>query len=86
MMFDGGTLLINSEVPYNGKILISIVDKDIGKALDGFDIDSCDSLQGIKLWKTVSWKGRTDISELKGREVRLHIKLFNSKIYAIRFA
>jgi hypothetical protein len=85
MMFDGGKLEINSEVPYNGRICISIVDKDTGKALEGFDIDICDPLSGNEPWKTVSWKGRKDLSAIIDRPVRLHFKLFNSELYSIRF-
>ena len=33
----------------------------------------------------VSWKGQSDVSALAGREVRLHIKLRNSKLYAFQF-
>jgi len=85
LVFEGSILQINTTVPYAGRLSVGIVDKETGMFLKGFDVDSCDSLVGNDIWRTVSWRGKEDLSEIKGKPVRLHLKFFKSDLYGLRF-
>ena len=49
--------------------------------------------RATRFWRTtgnnvafpVSWKGSQDVSSLAGKDVKLHFKLRNCKLYAFQF-
>lgn len=53
--------------------------------ISGFGFDDCDSLTSGGLDQVVSWKGRSDLSELVGRPIKLRFYFKNASLYAFQF-
>ena len=82
--FGGSKLELNLDTSAGGEALVEIQDPR-GRPLPGFALEDADPMNGNHVAFPVSWKGRRDLSSLAGREVRLHIRLRNSKLYAFQF-
>ena len=68
------------------KVLPEQVTQDAdGNPIEGFSLDDSDPLSGNNVASPVSWKGSQEVSSLAGRELRLHFKLRNCKLYALQF-
>ena len=52
-------------------------------AADGYDLVV--TFSGDELWTNCRWKGKDDLSALKGKYLELAIKLRSAKIFAYRF-
>ena len=52
------------------------------KAFDGFGLEEADVLSGDELSRVVTWKGKSDLSALKGRRVALRIHMARAKIFS----
>ena len=50
----------------------------------GFEIENSDVLTGDALSEKVSWKGRTEITSLKDKTVRIYIKMYKAKLFSIK--
>ena len=51
----------------------------------GFGLEDCDVIFGNELDKMVTWKGKGDVSRLRGRPARLMIGLKDADLFAFRF-
>ena len=56
-----------------------------GNPLTGFGVDDCDPLVGDELARVVTWRGRSDVSSLGQRNVRLRFQLKDADNFALRF-
>jgi len=56
------------------------------KRIPGFTLEDCDNVRKDALAHTVSWKGNTDLSALKGRAVYLRFELKKAGLYSFRIA
>jgi hypothetical protein len=84
LIFSGTRLVLNINASAMGIARVEIRD-DQGHALPGFSLSDCDEVGGNHLEKTVSWKGRTDLSSLHGRAVRLRFVMRACKLFAFQF-
>ena len=85
-VFDGDTLKINAEA-YGGYISVELVDAHF-KPFDGFSTENCDPVVSDdpnQIWHTVSWRGKSDLSALWNKPVRLIFHLHQASIYAFQF-
>jgi hypothetical protein len=76
------SLTINADIPEGAFIKAEIVDRNSYVPVDGYDLASCDRLYSSKVWQTVSWKGVSDLKELKGQTYRIHFVMQKSDLYA----
>lgn len=53
--------------------------------IEGYTLDDADVITTTGINQRVSWKGRSDLSGLAGKPVRLRIKFTNAKLYAFQF-
>jgi len=53
--------------------------------LPGFGIEDCDELFGDTLDRSVTWKGRNDVSALIGQPVRIRFVLRDADLFAFQF-
>ncbi len=81
MTFSGKTLELNVQAE---EVKVALVD-DKGRPFRGFSLRDCDPISGDYIAKQVSWGGRSDLSGLAGRTVRLLFSLKNAKLYAFQF-
>jgi hypothetical protein len=56
-----------------------------GKAIEGFSLQDCTEIIGDRLEHTVRWKDGTDVSTLRGKPVRLRVRMKDADLYSFRF-
>jgi hypothetical protein len=79
----GERLLVNSWARGGGSVRIGFETKE--GPVSGFSVEESDPLEGDCLWKTATWRGKSDVSALAQQEVCLHIRLLRSRLHAFRF-
>jgi hypothetical protein len=50
--------------------------------IPGFSFAECDPLQGDALNQPVTWRGRSDLSSLRGSRVVLRVRMMRAKLFA----
>ena len=84
----GRELLFNFQTRAGGYIKAELVDgvgvaqKEETPPLDGYSFDDCDPLYGDDLAGAVSWRGRSDLGDLKGRNILVRLHLVKTKLFA----
>ena len=75
-----------------GEITVELVEslpaKEVivgGRPIPGFSFAECDPVRGRGLAKTVTWQGRSDLSELRGRPVHLRFRLQIANLFTFAF-
>ena len=56
-----------------------------GKPIPGFTLADGEEIGGNFLDQRVLWKGKTDVSSVAGRPIRLYFKLTRAKVYGLQF-
>ena len=84
IVFGGSHLELNVNVAAMGVARVEIQDEQ-GGPIPGFALDDCDRIQFNDVACTVKWKGKSDLSALAGRPVRLKIFMRSAKLYAFQF-
>lgn len=83
--FNGSQLLINSWGMGGARVAIEIAEVS-GAPVPGFALTDCDCLYGEQLWSPMTWRGKSDISALRGKVVRFRFSLNRVRLHAFRFA
>jgi len=82
---EGARLLINADAdnypPESSWLRVGVLDRNM-LPLEGFSADECDTMRVDATRHVASWDGRSDISALAGREVRLQFHLQNTRLYS----
>jgi hypothetical protein len=84
IVFSGDHLELNINVAAMGGAQVEIQDEQ-GRPAAGFALDECDRILFNDVAYTVKWKGKSDLSALAGRPVRLKIAMRSAKLYAFQF-
>lgn len=82
--FRGSGLELNLDTSGGGVGRVAILDER-GAPIPGFSMLEADQLNGNSVRMQVSWKGRTDLSSLAGKRIRLFFRMRNAKLYAFQF-
>ncbi len=82
--FSGKTLSLNFASSAAGSLRVELQDS-AGKPLPAFTLEDCDELFGDTIDRTVSWKGKTDVSSLIGQTVRIRFVLQDADLFAFQF-
>ncbi len=77
-------LSINFATSAAGSIRVELLSPG-GEVLNGFAAQDCDELIGDRVNRIVGWKGKTDLSELAGKAVRLQFLMKDANLYALQF-
>lgn len=80
----GSRLELNLDTGAGGLGRVEILDAS-GEPIPGFTFVEADHLNGNNVRTVVSWRGKSDLSALDGRSVRLHFKMRSAKLYAFQF-
>lgn len=84
--FEGDFLALNIDTDAAGYTQVGILDEN-GNAIEGFSVDDCVYVNGDFFDKKVEWmKKGTDVSELKGKTIKLVYRMRGSKLYAMKFS
>ena len=85
LQFGGNHLELNLDGSAGGWLQVEIQDEG-GKPMRGFGLSDTDPVVGNAISKNVTWKGKSDLSKLVGKPIRLHFVLRDMKLYAFQFA
>jgi hypothetical protein len=85
LKFTGESLILNYATSAVGSIQIEIQDEN-GQPLPGFALADMPELFGDELAAPATWKSGSDLSALKGRTIRLRVRMMDADLYALRFA
>ena len=83
LLFEGHGLEINFDGSQGGWIKVEILDA-AGKPLPGFGSAEADRLSGDSLRMPATWQGKSDLSALRGRPVKLRFTINKGKLYAFQ--
>jgi hypothetical protein len=84
VVFKGGKLRLNIDTGSAGTAFVELQDAE-GKPFPAFALADCEEIAGNFIDQAIYWKGKSDVSSLAGRPVRLHIQLKRAKLYAFQF-
>lgn len=84
LVFSGRQLFLNVDSGAGGSVLVEIRPES-GLTIEGFSAGDCDSINGNFIHKVVSWRGKTDLSAMAGKIVRLRFVMNDTKLYAFKF-
>ena len=81
LSFDGKYLFVNADV-CKGKLAVEILDEN-GNPLEGYTKKDCVVMKkDNSTKKLISWKNHSDLSSLKGQDIRLKFYLTDGDLYA----
>ena len=52
------------------------------EAFDGFSLAEAETLTGDEVSRVVHWNGKSDLSDLKGKEVAVRLHLHRARVFA----
>ena len=85
LIFHGSELVLNVNTSAGGIARVAVLDSDF-RPLDGYSLQDSDRIHTTnRIDRRVSWNGKSDLSSLTGRPVRLHFKLRDLDLYGFRF-
>jgi hypothetical protein len=85
LIFKGARLLLNIHTLPGGVAKVELQD-EAGKPLRGFAASDCDEIRCDDVAQEVTWHGRSDVSGLAGKPVRLRFLLRRTKLFAFHFS
>jgi hypothetical protein len=81
----GQPIEINARTTRSGSVEVELWDCEAGgNPIAGFTLEECIAFRGDAIWTPLRWKGKVDLSELKGRTIQLRIRLSSAKIFGYR--
>jgi hypothetical protein len=84
LIFAGAGLELNLDTSAGGVALVEVCDT-AGKPIAGYTLSEADALNGNNVRMPVTWKGKSDVSTLAGKAIKLRFKLRDCKLYAFQF-
>ncbi|MBP9902584.1 MAG: hypothetical protein IT579_06040 [Verrucomicrobia subdivision 3 bacterium] len=84
LIFKGNQLRLNVDTGAMGTAFVELRDAD-GKPIPGFTLADGEEIGGNFIDQRVLWKGKTDVSSVAGRPIRLYFKLTRAKLYGFQF-
>jgi hypothetical protein len=81
---DGPELALNVDTAVLGHLRVGLADSE-GKTIKDFDSEDCEILRINSTRAAVKWKGGSDLTSLKGRDVRLIFTGSRAKLYSFYF-
>lgn len=84
LRFQGSRLELNLDTSSGGVGRVAILDER-GAPISGYSFLEADELIGNNVRTSVSWKGKTDLSPLQDKPVRLLFRMRSAKLYAFQF-
>lgn len=84
VIFSGTQLRLNIDTGGMGTAFVELRDLQ-GQPIPGFTRADCEEVGGNFVDTLVRWKGKSDLSALRGQPVTLHITARGTKLYAFQF-
>lgn len=80
----GDQLALNVDTTALGDLRVELRSPD-GAPIRGYSIGDCDALRTNATGAVVTWRGRSSVTSLRGREVRIVFRGSRTKLYSFRF-
>ena len=80
----GERLLLNLDTGALGEVRVALLGAD-GRPIPGFGADECAPLQINSTGAVATWAGGSDLSILRGRDVRVEFRARRTKLFSFRF-
>jgi hypothetical protein len=77
------TVRINFATSAVGSLKCELQD-GAGKPVPGFALENCDEIYGDSIDRAITWGGKSDVSQLADRPVRLHFVMGDADLYAFQ--
>lgn len=81
---DGLQLALNADTAVLGHLRVGLLDAE-GKVIEGYGLENAEILRINSTKALVKWKGGSDLSLLKGRDVRLILKGERARLFSFYF-
>ncbi len=81
---DGSRLHLNVN-SWRGHVAAELLDAEENRTLPGYSLEECVSLCVNQIGTSIRWKTRADLSELRGKTIRVRFSLLNAELYAFWF-
>lgn len=82
--FSGSRLEFNYRTTVSGHFYVELQDAD-GKPYRGFELKHADEMFGDTVSRNISWRRNEDVSELRGKIVKMRIVMRESDLFSFRF-
>jgi len=83
LYFSGTKLEVNADAS-GGSLSVELEGTD-GKPIDGYALAECDRLRADAVHHIVSWRGKTDLTLLAGKPIRVRFVVRRARLYAFGF-
>jgi hypothetical protein len=84
LIFKGDQLTLNLDTSAGG-ILRAEIQSANGKPIEGYTLTDSDDHNGNSVSIPVRFQGKSDVSGLAGVPIRLHLQMYDCKLYAFQF-
>ncbi len=79
----GTHLQINARTSRAGSVEVEL--RLRGRPIEGYSFADCVPFHGDEVWTDFHWKGKSDLSELRGKAISVAYRLNSAKIFAFRY-
>ena len=80
----GERLEVNASIPVEGYIRAGLYDPARETWVPGYSPEDADPLSRGKIWQTVSWRGKSDLSAFRGKTLAVRFEMFKSDLFAFK--
>jgi hypothetical protein len=84
LVFDGDRLELNFDGSAGGWAEVEFLDA-AGQPVPGFSRQDAERVTGNSVSRLVRWRGKSDLSRLRGTPIRLRLMLRDARLYAFQF-
>lgn len=84
LVFSGNELSLNVATSAAGFVRVEVLSEE-GNVVDGFSAEDCDMIYGDSLDRRVSWKGKSDMSALLGKPIKLRFFMKEADVYSLKW-
>jgi hypothetical protein len=84
IVFEGRELSLNLDTGALGETRVEILDEN-NRVVPGFSAIDSDPINGNYIARTVTWRGKKDVSQFAGKVVKLRFVMRSTKLYAFQF-
>ena len=84
IVFTGDELVVNCSTSAAGDIRVEILDAD-SRPIEGYTQADADGFFGDSIDHSLTWNGKTDVSPLAGKPIRLRFLLQDADLYSYQF-
>jgi hypothetical protein len=85
IVFDGKELTVNFSTEEGGHIRVGLLDEQ-SRPISQFNLGECQPMKGDSVAHQVTWVGGTDLSNFRGKPLRLFFELSKARLWSFRFA